>query len=281
MKHIFYTFLFVTISFGAFAQITVDAGADHYFCETDTSFQLGGNPTIVGGTPPYQIKWETTFQYGIGSTFTAAYFLDDTSAANPTYTHDNIVDVLYFHLIVTDSLGVTAYDTVSIYPSSFVATLGQCVHMIEQGDTVSLVTHVSGGIEPLTYQWTSNYNISDTSISNAEVWPDTSFTYNCIITDVIGCTTGDNCYIWVFPTKTAEAKTLSAKIYPNPTNGFLTIEAAEINQVSISDMTGKVVYYDNQFRGQNVDISFLENGLYFLKVQNSKGEVGVFKVIRK
>ena len=63
MKKIIYTFLFITAYFGAMAQFTIDAGTDHYFCETDTSFQLGGNPAITGGTAPYQITWETTFQY--------------------------------------------------------------------------------------------------------------------------------------------------------------------------------------------------------------------------
>lgn len=282
MKKIIYTLLLMIASFNAVAQFIVDAGNDHYFCETDTSFQLGGNPTITGGTTPYQIKWETTFQYSSTfADFTASYFLDDSTATNPIYTHDNIVDVLHFYLTVTDAIGMTAYDTVSIYPSSFSYTLGQCVEMITQGDTVSIGTSAYGGIGTLNYAWSPNYNISDTTSESPEVWPDTSMTYFCIITDSIGCLAGSDCRFWVFPVNTNDVKRLITKVYPNPTNGLLTLESTEITQVWLTDITGKVVWQDDKFQGQTLDISFLENGLYFLKLQNSKGETGVFKILRE
>ena len=64
------------------------------------------------------------------------------------------------------------------------------------------------------------------------------------------------------------------KVYPNPSNGFITLNITDENkignvQVEVYDITGKVVY-NNNFSGANtvqeqIDLSSLNNGMYFLR----------------
>ncbi len=60
-------------------------------------------------------------------------------------------------------------------------------------------------------------------------------------------------------------------IFPNPTNRTLTIEAtSKINDVSIYNMMGQIVYRDN-YNGVSIelDVSMLTAGVYFVKINNS------------
>ena len=61
-------------------------------------------------------------------------------------------------------------------------------------------------------------------------------------------------------------------VYPNPSNGLFTIQNAKnIESVTITDISGKVVlnkqFADNQ---SVIDISYLENGIYFLQISIEK-----------
>ena len=70
------------------------------------------------------------------------------------------------------------------------------------------------------------------------------------------------------------------KIYPNPTNGQLTInnEQLTIKNVEIFDVIGQVVFTSQLSKlspETTIDISHLSNGLYFLKIDGK-----VFKIIK-
>lgn len=70
--------------------------------------------------------------------------------------------------------------------------------------------------------------------------------------------------------------TLDVGLSPNPANGILILNSSDISAdytIQISDVQGRVV-----FEGRNVhanvpiDISSVENGIYFYRISNSKGE---------
>ncbi len=70
------------------------------------------------------------------------------------------------------------------------------------------------------------------------------------------------------------------KVYPNPTNGMLNIEILaneRMESVQLIDMTGKLVL-DAPFKNQ-LDLSYLPKGIYFLRVQNKNGEQLTRKII--
>ena len=77
----------------------------------------------------------------------------------------------------------------------------------------------------------------------------------------------------------------SFAVYPNPTNGLLTISSKNssksINNVVVSDVLGKTVQ-TNSFNSSKavLDLSRLNSGVYFVKVQ-SEGVDKIMKVVKQ
>lgn len=74
-------------------------------------------------------------------------------------------------------------------------------------------------------------------------------------------------------------------IYPNPTKDILNIDydiVKDINsKLQILNSLGQIVYsLNNPTQKQQIDLSFLSSGIYYLKVQNNS-EKKVFKIIKE
>ncbi len=79
-----------------------------------------------------------------------------------------------------------------------------------------------------------------------------------------------------------EKTKLQFNIYPNPSNSVIIvsgINSQDNYSVEITDIFGKQIYY-TQLNGTTVNIENLSNGMYFLKLTDSKGFVGTQKVIK-
>ena len=64
----------------------------------------------------------------------------------------------------------------------------------------------------------------------------------------------------------------SMNIYPNPTLGQLHIDSQiKINKISISNILGKQVFFTEDFSTNTIDLSSLENGVYFINISTNKG----------
>ena len=60
-------------------------------------------------------------------------------------------------------------------------------------------------------------------------------------------------------------------IYPNPATTQLTIDvAAQINNINILDLTGKIVF-NSTTNESIIDVSMLSKGIYLLQVNTSNG----------
>lgn len=72
------------------------------------------------------------------------------------------------------------------------------------------------------------------------------------------------------------------EVYPNPFKDILTLSSNEkIQNIEIYDLTGKLVYQQKLSAQQkNINLSFLNSGVYLIKVQNTTG-VQVLKVVKK
>jgi len=69
------------------------------------------------------------------------------------------------------------------------------------------------------------------------------------------------------------------EIYPNPTKNILTIEGAsdEKTKLTLKDNLGKIILErtiaKSGFNSENINLEQFENGIYFIKISNSKDEI--------
>ena len=73
----------------------------------------------------------------------------------------------------------------------------------------------------------------------------------------------------------------SYEIYPNPTNGNITVSGANINMVEVYNLCGQKVVSVNGAQNVNVDMSALESGVYMVKVIEVNGNSTVNKVVKR
>ncbi len=73
---------------------------------------------------------------------------------------------------------------------------------------------------------------------------------------------------------------ISFNIYPNPTTGIFNIETEGTFELTITDISGKVISEIQNFKTSEVDLSSQANGIYFIKFQNSK-TVKTVKIIKQ
>jgi YD repeat-containing protein len=80
-----------------------------------------------------------------------------------------------------------------------------------------------------------------------------------------------------------ESEISSTNVFPNPTSGTITIAANQsIETINVFDISGKLVHSQTNNSKQNnveIDLSALNNGIYFIHAQTETGEVSKSKVV--
>jgi hypothetical protein len=72
---------------------------------------------------------------------------------------------------------------------------------------------------------------------------------------------------------------LVSSIYPNPTKGTIYVpEYDSRTSIQLYDLSGKLVFYQNEINFNQLDLSPFESGIYFLKMSNEKGS-GITRVV--
>ena len=72
------------------------------------------------------------------------------------------------------------------------------------------------------------------------------------------------------------------KFYPNPTNGIINIEVENANKIKVVNVLGELVKHEDlKFKQQSIDISSLQNGIYFLQVFNKDKLIGTAKIVKE
>jgi len=57
------------------------------------------------------------------------------------------------------------------------------------------------------------------------------------------------------------------KAYPNPSEGIFNLSGAEDAMINVVDLTGKLVYSIEALKGNSIDLSSLDNGIYLLSAR--------------
>lgn len=197
--------------------------------------------TVSGGTPGYTYDWDND---GFGDN-------DDTQ---------DLTNISFgaYNVVVTDANGCTAGFLAEVMDAAPVD-----VSVTQTGFT--LTANATGG----TYQWIvcpSNVNAGSTS---ATFNPTADGDYAVIVTDGNGCSDTSACFT-IFGLSTSEFNTPTILVYPNPATDFVTVHLTEKNSntaITVTDVNGRVVITKNAVNQKEIiDVSALENGIYFLTV---------------
>jgi hypothetical protein len=80
-----------------------------------------------------------------------------------------------------------------------------------------------------------------------------------------------------------ESKNFSAKIYPNPCENTLKFDLIEESEYQISTIEGKIISFGKIEKEDSLDISKLNSGIYYVKVNsaNNSNKVKVLKFTKK
>jgi len=120
----------------------------------------------------------------------------------------------------------------------------------------------------INYEWQDRSNNQTFSANTAGL-------YHVVVTDVHGCNARDSVYIKDVSTDIAGVDVnQTLLVYPNPSNGIITVMLPEVNQhkfdLEVVDMLGKVVYSHALSSGEmhklTLDIAHLDPGIYMLRL---------------
>lgn len=181
-----------------------------------------------------------------------------------------------YWLQVTDMNGCVAKDTINII-----------VNTVDTVVTVNLSTLTVGQTGATSYQWIKSDGVSSYTLVSGETSQSfvatTDGDYAVIVNTAEGCV-DTSAYKTIVAANIKEnviSKTILG-VYPNPTNGELTISASEEMQlIEITDVVGRVIYTEKPIATKyTLNIATEPKGLYFVKVSSKQG-TDVIKIIKQ
>lgn len=234
--------------------VTYNAGvitpvADFEADDTEACGTLTVNFTDLSTNNPTTWNWN----FGDGSS--------TSSDANPTHTY-TAPGTYTVTLNVSNAEGndyETKIDYIVVYsnPSVTVDVTPASGETIADGGASVIITE---GTAPYTTTWSNDE-------TGTEVTGLIPGNYSVVVLDSNGCfTTTPFAVNWV---NTIDDKSLVYSIYPNPARGevFVKFDGQIANSIQVFDLLGKVVYNTQPTTDfSKIDISTLQNGVYFVKV---------------
>ena len=255
--------------------------AGTYTCTvTDAASATTNNTFIVTQPSSFSItasvtnsvicRGATTTLNGIGATtYTWTGGVINGTAFSPTITNSYSVTGSNASGCISSN---TAVSSVTVNSNPVVVALSS-TSLICNGNSAVLTASTTA----TSYTWNTGATTMSISVS-----PSVTTTYSVIATNTTGCVANSTVTIVVNTcTGVKELNPNSISVYPNPTNGFFTIELNEIAQIIITNSLGDVLINKTLDAGkQNLDLQNKINGIYFIRlIQNNKQEV--FKLIKE
>lgn len=217
-------------------------------CFNDTMGSIRTN--ISGGLPAYKFAWAHT--------------------SEKLNVNTGLISGMY-SVTITDANNCTLIDSVKVGGSTPI------VINLNVSDTVNIgkiEASVSGGKDPLTFQWTGpngfrNPGIKD--ISGLIIRGN----YTLKVIDADGCEESDKGDLAGIVGEVELSKTKGYKLFPNPSSNviFLDFDANISGQYVLYSFTGNLIR-EEQFSGQSViEISKPNNGVYILDLMTKETRV--------
>ncbi|HZH70044.1 MAG TPA: T9SS type A sorting domain-containing protein [Flavobacteriaceae bacterium] len=100
--------------------------------------------------------------------------------------------------------------------------------------------------------------------------------------DIVSASIADNKLAWYKNNalSISENENYSFKIYPNPTSGILFLESKHpISSITVYSLFGQQIQKNTG--NSQIDISKMQSGLYFLKIEDKNGNSQTHKILKK
>lgn len=241
------TIVSYTIS-GPKSPLSVDFVVKNNICFNDTMGSIRVNAN--GGVPTYKFAWaDTSKKVNVNSGLTSGLY----------------------RITITDSNNCALVDSVNVAGSSPI------VIALNVSDTVNIGAIeglVSGGEEPLTYQWLGpngfrnpgTKNLSDLIIRG---------NYTLKVIDANGCENSILAELAGIVDKSELAKTNGYKLYPNPSKEimFLDFGASISGQYAIYNLSGNLISEEQFIDNSVIVIDKPRNGVYILDLKTNETRV--------
>jgi hypothetical protein len=175
--------------------VVADAGADKEILQGQSALLEGSGS---GGLAPYTYTW------------TPAEGLNDSTLAQPLASPATTTT---YTLTLTDALGQTGNDTVTVTVASLLTAEAGPDKTIVNGGSALLEGSGSGGLLPYGYAWTPTENLNDAGIARPTASPAETKQYTLTVTDASGQTSSDSVTVTIASPVSAEAgpdKTIAA-----------------------------------------------------------------------
>ena len=167
--------------------VVAEAGSDSIIA-SGGSTALGGSAS--GGVPPYSYSWSPTAG------------LDEPTEAQPTASPTSSTS---YTLTVTDDLGQTDTDSVTVTVASAVVAEAGWGSTIASGGSTVMHGSASGGLAPYAYSWSPTTGLDDPNIAEPVASPTGTTTYTLTVTDDLGQSDTDTVVVTVAPPAVAGA----------------------------------------------------------------------------
>ncbi len=201
-----------------------------------------------------------------------------SGASTYTFSNGNAVvspsTTTSYSVTGTSSLGClssnTAVATVTVSPlptvtassSASLICVGQSAVITPSG---AATYSINGGAFTISPTVTTTYSITGTSAAGCS----NTITFTQNVSGCVGLTalSGSN---------------IQLSVYPNPSNGLFYVSATQQVNISISDISGKIIFNESVQEGTHtLDLTNLSNGLYILKSQSNTGAAQVIRLIKE
>jgi hypothetical protein len=168
--------------------------------------------------------------------------------------------------LVMDSVKVNAVPVLTITGNTGTICIGE-----------TIVLDLSGAA---TYSWSTGASTSSISVS-----PSIASTYSATGTSTDACVSAITTSVQVSECTglTAYTSATNVKVYPNPTNGEFTLELSSLNKsvITITTILGQVVLSQEAGLIQQINLSDLNKGLYFINVTENNKSVYRANVVKQ
>jgi len=226
----------------------VDADITNISCNGNSDGSIDLN--VSGGSGVFTYSWDSSF----------------------SGTNINNLDVGTYIVTISDTNACSYVKHFQISQPDSLSVLSSSEPTTTNGSDGKAIVSVSGGTSPYSFQW--NDNLSQTSDTATNL---SAGTYECIITDSLGCSITDSVQVDPY-TELHSILIQKVKLYPNPSDGYvyLKLELPKQDDVDLRvyDNIGKEVF-SISFESvsdinQQLDLRKLGHGVYTVSVEVDK-----------